>query len=109
MEINDFSQAESPLRYYEALETASKDMLDAARDGDWDRVARLEAACALVIGKLRQIAHRNQLSEIGRQSKLRILKNILANDAEIRRITEALPDQFEVALAPAPEYRRMLH
>lgn len=105
----DFLQAESPLRYYEALETASADMLDAARDGDWDRVARLEAACALVIGKLRQIAHLNQLNENGRQSKLRILKTILANDAEIRRITEALPAQFESALSPTPEYRRMLH
>ena len=107
--MTEFTQAESPLRYYEALETASRDMLDAAREGDWDRVARLEAACALVIGKLRQIAHMNQLSEAGRQNKLRILKNILANDAEIRRITEALPEQFEAVLAPTQEYRRMLH
>jgi flagellar protein FliT len=107
--MTELPLAESPLRYYEALETASKDMLEAAREGDWNRVARLEAACALVIGKLRQIAHLNQLSENGRQSKLRILKSILANDAEIRRITEALPEQFEAALAPASEYRRMLH
>ena len=108
--MTDSSQTESPLRYYEALETASKDMLDAARDGDWDRVVRLEAACALVIGKLRQIAHLNQLSENGRQSKLRILKSILANDAEIRRITETLPAQFESMLAgPTPDYRRTLH
>ena len=107
--MTDFTQVESPLRYYEALETASSDMLDAARDGDWDRVAKLEAACALVIGKLRQIAQVHQLSEAGRQNKLRILKSILANDAEIRRITEALPEQFEAALSPAPQYRRMLH
>ncbi len=102
-------EPESPLRYYETLEVASQDMLEAARSGDWDRVARLEASCTLVIAKLRQIAHANQLGEAGRQSKLRILRSILANDAEIRRISEILTPTVDSALQMATAYSRSVH
>ena len=33
------------LSYYEAIEKASADMLDAARTGNWDHVIKLEGAC----------------------------------------------------------------
>ena len=107
--MSELFEPESPLRHYEALEEASRDMLEAARAGDWDRVARLEASCTLVIARLRQIAHANQLGETGRQNKLRILRNILANDAEIRRISEVLPPTVNSALQMATAYSRSLH
>ena len=37
------------LNYYEAIEKASQDMLEAARVGNWDHVVKLEGACALLI------------------------------------------------------------
>ena len=36
----------SLLNYYEAIEKASSDMLEAARTGNWDHVVKLEGACA---------------------------------------------------------------
>ena len=37
------------LNYYEAIEKASQDMLEAARVGNWDHVVKLEGACAVLI------------------------------------------------------------
>ena len=37
------------LNYYQAIEKASQDMLEAARNGNWDQVLKLEGACALLI------------------------------------------------------------
>ena len=37
------------LNYYEAIEKASAEMLEAARAGNWDTVVKLEGACAVLI------------------------------------------------------------
>jgi hypothetical protein len=44
------------LSYYEAIERASADMLNAAREGKWDEVLKLEGACVLLISQLK---HKN--------------------------------------------------
>ena len=44
------------LSYYEAIERASADMLNAARDGKWDEVLKLEGACVLLISQLKHAA-----------------------------------------------------
>ncbi len=79
------------LRHYRVLESASAEMLQAAREGDWDGVCRLEAACVIVIAQLRSLAQAHPLRPEEQPERLRILRAILANDAEIRRIAEPLP------------------
>jgi len=81
----------SLLRFYEALECASHEMLEAARAGDWDSVCRLEGACAVLIARLRQAAKDRTLEPAEQPQRLRLLRSIVANDAEIRRITQPLP------------------
>ena len=44
------------MNYYEAIEKASQDMLEAAREGNWDQVVKLEGACALLIAQLKSTA-----------------------------------------------------
>lgn len=81
-------QTTSLLSYYNALECASHEMLEAARAGDWDSVCRLEGACVVVISKLRERSDRLAL-ELGEQpDRMRILQTIVTNDAEIRRIAQ---------------------
>ena len=82
---------DSALRYYAALECASQEMLDAARAGDWDTVCRLEGACTVVIGKLKMFSREMPLLPAEQPERMRILKAIVANDAEIRRICHPLP------------------
>ncbi len=74
--------------YYKAIETSSLQMLDAARDEDWDQVMRFEGACAVLIEQLRERAHTEQLPPEQRSEKTRIMQRILQNDAQIRYLAE---------------------
>jgi flagellar protein FliT len=78
----------SLLNYYEAIEQASADMLEAARSGNWDQVVKLESACVLLISRLTQAARDAQLAPDEAQLKSRIMQRILVNDAEIRTLAE---------------------
>lgn len=78
----------SLLSFYEAIERASADMLEAARAGNWDHVIKLEGACVLLISQLKNAARGNQLSMEENQLKSRIMKRVLVNDAEIRHLAE---------------------
>jgi flagellar protein FliT len=82
---------DSVLRYYVALEGASREMLHAARAGDWDTVCRLEGACAVVIARLRRLKELYPLSPSEQPERIRILRTILSLDAEIRRLAQPLP------------------
>lgn len=81
-------EAVSLLYYYEAIERASQDMLEAARAGNWDVVVRLEGACAVLIARLKQAASTMPLTSDELQLKTRIMQRILVNDAEIRNLAE---------------------
>jgi flagellar protein FliT len=76
------------LSFYEAIERASADMLDAARAGNWDHVLKLEGACVLLISQLKHAARNEKLAPESLQLKTRIMQRILVNDAEIRILAE---------------------
>jgi flagellar protein FliT len=83
------------LNYYEAIEQASHDMLEAARIGNWDHVVKLEGACALLISQLKHAAASNALGAEEAQLKSRIMQRILVNDAEIRQLAEPWLDEID--------------
>lgn len=82
------------LTYYEAIEQASADMLNAARTGNWDEVVKLESACVLLISQLKQAAHQQGLAPDDARRKTRIMQRILLNDAEIRNLAEPWIDDL---------------
>jgi flagellar protein FliT len=87
------------LNYYEAIETASQDMLEAARCGNWDHVVKLESACALLISQLKHAASQTTLGADEAQLKSRIMQRILINDAEIRCLAEPWLEELDKTLA----------
>ena len=87
------------LTYYEAIEKASADMLDAARAGNWDHVIKLEGACVLLISQLKNAAKAGPMSAEESQLKSRIMQRILVNDAEIRHLAEPWLQDLEDTLA----------
>ncbi len=87
------------MNYYQAIEKASQDMLEAARAGNWDHVLKLEGACALLISQLKTSAARQPLGEDEMQFKSRIMQRILINDAEIRQLAEPWLDNLDELLA----------
>lgn len=82
------------LNFYEAIERASADMLDAARSGNWEHVIKLEGACVLLISQLKNAAREQVLSEDESQLKSRIMKRVLVNDAEVRQLAEPWLDDI---------------
>jgi flagellar protein FliT len=93
----------SLLSYYQAIEKASQDMLEAARQGNWDHVLKLEGACALLISQLKHQAAEKPLGEDEAQFKSRIMQRILVNDAEIRQLAEPWLDELDDLLAARPQ------
>jgi flagellar protein FliT len=87
------------LNYYQAIEKASQDMLEAARQGNWDQVLKLEGACALLISQLKHSAAEKALGDDEAQFKSRIMQRILVNDAEIRQLAEPWLDDLDDLLA----------
>ena len=87
------------LHYYQAIEKASQDMLEAARQGNWDHVLKLEGACALLISQLKHSAAEKPLGDDEAQFKSRIMQRILINDAEIRQLAEPWLDDLDDLLA----------
>jgi flagellar protein FliT len=91
------------LNYYEAIERASQDMLEAARNGNWDHVVKLEGACALLISQLKHAASKQSLGPEEAQLKSRIMQRILVNDAEIRQLAEPWLEDLDNMLAGRPK------
>ena len=99
------------LSYYEAIERASADMLNAAREGKWDDVLKLEGACVLLISQLKHAAQKpeDDGDEIlpgatphaldAAKVKSRIMQRILVNDAEIRHLAEPWLQDLDDTLA----------
>ena len=86
------------LNYYEAIEKASQDMLEAARKGNWDHVLKLEGACALLISQLKHSAASRPLGSDEAKFKSRIMQRILVNDAQIRQLAEPCIDELDELL-----------
>ena len=91
------------LQYYQAIEKASQDMLEAARNGNWDNVLKLEGACALLISQLKHCASKQPLADDEAQFKSRIMQRILVNDAEIRQLAEPWLEDLDALLAGDPK------
>lgn len=81
--------------FYRAIEEASVQMLDAAKDDDWDGVMRLEGTCAVLIEQLRFVSKSQELSKEHRAEKSAIMLRILANDAQLRYLAEPWMARFE--------------
>nr|WP_315194021.1 flagellar protein FliT [uncultured Aquabacterium sp.] len=86
--LDDDAVAGNLLSYYQAIEHASLDMLTAARGGDWDRVVKLEGACAVLISQLKHASAEHPMGQAEQALKSRIMQRILVNDAEIRHLAE---------------------
>ena len=99
---SDIIMSTTLLSYYEAIEKASADMLEAARTGDWDAVVKLEGACAVLIAQLKNAAQGSQLARNEAKEKSRIMQRILLNDAEIRHLAEPWLEDLDQMLGGRP-------
>jgi flagellar protein FliT len=72
---------------YETMADISGQMLIAARAANWAQLESLEQLCARHVEKLKSGDRENTVGEL-RERKIRYIQKILADDREIRNITE---------------------
>jgi len=76
------------LERYEAIEDTSERMVQAAMQGNWSEVTRLEESSRQQIDLLREAAHNVKLSAKELARKQRVLLAVLRHDAMIRNLAE---------------------
>jgi len=93
---NDIEQL---IELYQSIEHASRAMLSAALDGDWESVAREQAHCSTLIEQTRRLVPGVTLTRAQQQTRLRILQRILQNEAIIRNLAHPWTERLEQLLA----------
>ena len=92
---------------YAAIAASSGRMLAAARAGDWDELIDAEEECAGRVAVLQALGHVAPRDEYERNTRVGLLKTILAHDAEIRELTEPWLAQLNTMLSDMGRGRRM--
>lgn len=90
---------------YESIADVSRRMVKAAQAEKWEEVAQLEADCILQVRRLKFAAQVQRLAPDDQATRVRLLRAILADDAEIRRLAEPWLNELERLLIPPPRSR----
>jgi flagellar protein FliT len=73
---------------YEAMVGITDQMLAAATDNDWDRLAQLELQCAACVRQLKTGGDGQPLAGQERVRKVDAIRRMLASDRKIRDLTQ---------------------
>ncbi len=92
---------------YEAILALTGQMLEAARSDDWDRLVALEQDCKKRVEELIAENTGQPLSGQLQRRKAQIIREVLADDAEIRNITEPWMTQLQQLLGSAGHEKRL--
>lgn len=85
------------INIYENILNTTNKMLAAAQNNEWDQLVDLEQECRKLTDELiaNNTEHELNLSEELQQHKVKIIHQVLANDAQIRTITEPWMAQLQ--------------
>jgi flagellar protein FliT len=82
------------MEIYENVALITDKMLNAAKSEDWDLLIELETHCSTHVKTLQMNETQDELTEEMRQRKVNVIKKILADDREIRVLTEPWMEQL---------------
>jgi flagellar protein FliT len=91
---------------FKSISAFTGEMTDAARAGEWEKLAALERRCAMVAAALKA-APPVQLSPELQREKVELIHKILADDAEIRKYTEPWMRKVQTFLGSTGMTRRL--
>ncbi|CAG0945097.1 MAG: hypothetical protein EFKGCFLK_02515 [Rhodocyclaceae bacterium] len=95
------------LALYESMSAISARMVEAAGDCDWDRLTQLEQDCAGLARRLEAAGEPAPLTEAERARKMAMIRQILADDAEVRRHVEPWMEQVRRYLGDGARERSL--
>lgn len=97
------------IEQYERIRDVTEGMLAAARAADWDRLVELEQQCSRHFSELVRVddAGRAERSPAFRQRKAKLIREVLAADAEIRNLIDPWLAELQSLLGTAGRERRL--
>lgn len=95
------------LEVYENVAAITNQMLTAARTGDWEQLAVLESRCSSQVATLKKYDASVALTGAHRDKKVEMIRKILANDQEIRAITEPWMKQLTAMMHSTGTERKL--
>lgn len=101
---------DATITFYESMSRLSHEMAEAARANDWDELCRLEKEVASIRDTLaRQDPPQRQrtLDETDRQRKISLIRQILADDREIRTHAEPWMENVRAMLSSGSRQRAL--
>lgn len=99
--------SEEVISLYETVAALTDQMLAAARSGDWEKLTTLESHVAQHVQALKTDEPRAMLTGLVREQKVRIIKQILADDREIRAITQPWMTKLSVLINSTGAERKL--
>ena len=92
---------------YTRMAAASGRMLAAARRDDWDSVTEAEKECSRLIAELSTMGDLVPSDPDLREQKLTLMKRVLADDAEIRVLTQPWMQRLDTLLRSSDTAARL--
>ena len=74
----------SLISYYESVACVTAQMREAARRSDWDALMKSEQLCGEIIAEIRIRSQTHALTEADQNRKAQLIRQMLADDADIR-------------------------
>ena len=101
------STQEHVLDLYGSISVKTGEMLAAAKASDWERLIALERDCRALLEALKATDVGPAAGALFVQRKVAHIRKALADDAEIRKLTEPWMAQLETYLGNARQQRRL--
>ena len=95
------------INIYEDILAITRKMLIAAQNSDWDKLVKLEQECKRLTNELKINEPEPILNQEQQQQKLKIIRQVLDDDAQIRSITEPWMEKLQDILCTGERKRNL--
>ena len=95
------------IQTYESILAVTAEMLEAARNADWDRLVEREQHCRELVARLMQAREAAPLDDDSRKRKAQIIRKVLADDAQIRDLTQPWMARLQHMMTSTRQERRL--
>ena len=93
---------------YQAMSAITGEMLAAARAEDWELLTTLESRCSAYVQTLKETAPLPVFTSPEREQQASIIQKILADDCEIRTLTEPWMTQLSTLMNSTNTERKLV-
>ncbi len=93
---------------YESLAALTGQMIETARQGEWDALTTLEQQRSTLVTAMKAVDASTRLEPAHHQRKIALIETVMAQDAEIRTLVQAWMGEHEMNMQSNAQELRLL-